>query len=248
MAESATGTEVMTVSAARELKGARSCLVGVGRPSTAAMLARRLHSSNLILVYESGTIGAKPVSVPLSIGDGELAKSAEAVVSVPEVFNYWLQGGRIDLGFLGAAQIDRFGNLNTTVIGDYRHPKVRLPGAGGAPEIAANCSRIVVIVPHSRRAFVEELDFVTSLGAAAERTIPMTIVTDLGILRGEGSDGSLILTELHPDVEVEQAREETGWELAVDDELRVTDPPSEAELEVLRSLEAPARKRANGAV
>lgn len=244
MLEPGSGTEAMTVSAARELKRARSCLVGVGRPSTAAMLASRSHAPDLVLVYESGTIGAKPESVPLSIGDGELAETADAVVSVPEVFNYWLQAGRIELGFLGAAQIDRFGNLNTTVIGDYAHPKVRLPGAGGAPEIAANCLRIVVIVPHSRRAFVEKLDFVTSRGVGSERSF--AVVTDLGILRRLGDEGELALTEIHPGVEVDRVRAETGWELVVSDELGETEPPSESELEILRSLEARGSKVPNG--
>ena len=162
-----TADEMMTVAASRALNGG-SCFVGIGLPSTAANLARRSHAPDLVLVYESGCLGAKPTRLPLSIGDGELADTADAVVSVPEVFNYWLQPGRIDVGFLGAAQIDRFANINTTVIGGaYDAPKVRLPGAGGAPEIAACCGEVIVIVRQSPRAFVEQVDFVTSVGYGA---------------------------------------------------------------------------------
>src|SRR5438128_635444 len=146
---------MMTVAAARSLPDGAVCFVGIGAPSTAANLARATHSPRLVLVYESGTIGAKPAWLPLSIGDGELADTADSVVSVPEIFNYWLQAGRIDVGFLGAAQIDRYGNLNSTVVGDYAHPKVRLPGAGGAPEIAASCRETFVMLRQSPRAFVE---------------------------------------------------------------------------------------------
>src|SRR5437667_3443773 len=156
--------EIQTIAAARSLTGKRSCFIGVGRPSTAAILARMVHNPDLVLVYESGTIGAKPFHIPLSIGDGELAETADAVVSVPEMFNYWIGPGRIDMAFLGAAQVDRFANLNSTVIGDYEHPKVRLPGAGGAPEIAACCGEVVVVAPHSPRTFVEPLAVVTSVG------------------------------------------------------------------------------------
>src|SRR5438034_4863376 len=169
--------EIQTIAAARSLAGKRSCFIGVGRPSTAAILSRMVHNPDLVLVYESGTIGAKPFHIPLSIGDGELAETADAVVSVPEMFNYWIQPGRIDVAFLGAAQVDRFANLNSTVIGDYEHPKVRLPGAGGAPEIAACCGQVVVIATHNRRTFVSELDFKTTSG---ERTT--TVITDLGVL------------------------------------------------------------------
>ena len=155
----------MTVTAARALRDRMTCFVGIGLPSEAANLARATHAPRLVLIYESGTIGAKPGWLPLSIGDGILAETADAVVSVPEIFNYWLQPGRIDVGFLGAAQIDRFGNINTTVIGaDYAEPKVRLPGAGGAPEIAASCREVIVIVRQTLRTFVERVDFVTSVG------------------------------------------------------------------------------------
>ncbi|MGH2930494.1 MAG: CoA-transferase subunit beta, partial [Solirubrobacteraceae bacterium] len=163
-AEAATNAELQTIVAARSLIGKRSCFIGVGRPGTAALLARSFHNPELVLVYESGTIGAKPQRIPLSIGDGELAQTADAVVSVPEMFNYWIGPGRVQVAFLGAAQVDRLGNLNSTVIGDYRHPRTRLPGAGGAPEIAACCREVVVIAPHSRRTFVPRLDFRTTVG------------------------------------------------------------------------------------
>src|SRR3954449_12228320 len=154
-----TADEAMTVAAARELTDRTVCFVGIGLPSTAANLARLTHAPRCVLVYESGTIGAKPTTLPLSIGDGELAETADAVVSVPEMFAYWLQSGRIGVGFLGAAQIDRHGNLNSTVIGDYATPTVRLPGGGGAPEIATSVREVFVMLRHSRRTFVERLDF-----------------------------------------------------------------------------------------
>jgi glutaconate CoA-transferase, subunit B len=243
---SAEAGEVMTVVAARHLRHAKVCFIGVGRPSTAAILAREVHNPDLVLVYESGTIGAKPRRIPLSIGDGELAQTADAVVSVPEMFNYWVQPGRLDVAFLGAAQIDRFGNLNSTVIGDYQHPKVRLPGGGGAPEIAAACGEVVVIAPHSPRTFVERLDFVTSVGfgdgpGARERLGfrgkgPMTTITDLGVLEPDPDTKELTLTQLHEGVDADQVREATGWPLAVAAEPRRTDPPTEEELGALREL------------
>src|SRR6201985_3737682 len=162
--EQATSGEVQTVVAARRLEHARSVFIGVGRPSTAAILARMVHNPDLVLVYESGKIGAQPFRIPLSIGDGELAETADSIVSVPEMFNYWIGTGRVEVAFLGAAQVDRFANLNSTVIGDYAHPKTRLPGAGGAPEIAASCGEVIVIVPHTKRTFVEKLDFLTTVG------------------------------------------------------------------------------------
>jgi glutaconate CoA-transferase subunit B len=162
----ATTGEIQTIVAARRLTTAEVVFIGVGKPSTAAILARSLHNPELVLVYESGTIGAKPRRVPLSIGDGELAETADAVVAVPEMFTYWVGPGRIDVAFLGAAQVDRYGNLNSTVIGDYAAPRTRLPGAGGAPEIAAGCGEVVVVAPHTTRTFVERLDFVTTVGHA----------------------------------------------------------------------------------
>lgn len=245
-----TSDEIMTVEAARALVPGTVCFVGIGLPSTAANLARRLHASDCVLVYESGCIGAKPDVLPNSIGDGVLAEHADSVVSVPEIFGYWLQAGRIDVGFLGAAQIDRFANLNTTVIGDdYRHPKVRLPGAGGAPEIAASCGEVIVTLRHSRRAFVEHLDFVTSVGhgdggSHRERLGlrgrgPTAVITDLGVLRPDAVTKELTLVSVHPGVDVADVREATGWDLQIADRLTTTAPPSAAELEVLRKLTAP---------
>jgi glutaconate CoA-transferase, subunit B len=243
-----TAEEMMTIAAARELRSGTACLVGVGPPGAAANLALRTHAPGLVLVYESGTIGSRPYRLPLSIGDGVLAETAVSVIGVPEIFNYWLQPGRIDVGFLGAAQIDRFANINTTVIGDYAHPKVRLPGAGGAPEIAASCREVVVIVRHSRRAFVERVDFVSSVGHGqghGDREKlgfkgggPAVVVTDLGVLEPAPGTRELTLTRVHPGVEVEQVRAATGWDLAVAGEVATTPPPSAEELAVLRDLKA----------
>ncbi|HSE80608.1 MAG TPA: CoA-transferase [Gaiellaceae bacterium] len=227
-----TPEEVMTVMAARELEDGEVVLVGVGPPNAAANLARRLHAPDCVLVYESGAIGAKPVNLPLSIGDDDLAATADELVSVPEMFSYWIGAGRIDVGFLGAAQIDRHGNINTTVIGSYDHPKVRLPGAGGAPEIAAAAKKVIVMLRHSQRAFVERLDFVTSLGRSGEAFL---VVTDLGVLK-PGEDGELELTALHPGVEVVQVLEATGWPLRIREPLVATEPPTERELDELRRL------------
>jgi glutaconate CoA-transferase, subunit B len=238
--------EVQTIVAARSLAGKRSCFIGVGRPSTAAILARMVHNPELVLVYESGTIGAKPSRVPLSIGDGELAETADLVVSVPEMFNYWIGPGRVQVAFLGAAQVDRRANLNSTVIGDYDRPKTRLPGAGGAPEIAANCGEVVVIAPHSPRTFVERLDFMTTVGhgdgpGARERLGfrgrgPTAVITDLGVLEPDPASRELTLTRLHPGVGVEQVREATGWELRVADDPAATEEPAAEELDALREL------------
>jgi glutaconate CoA-transferase subunit B len=243
---SATPEETMTVNAARELRDGDVCLVGVGPPNAAANLARRLHAPGCVLVYESGAIGAKPARLPLSIGDDDLAASADELVSVPEMFNYWVGGGRIDVGFLGAAQIDRFANINTTVIGAYEHPTVRLPGAGGAPEIAAASREVIIMLRHSRRAFVERLDFVTSVGLGGpERPRsslgfpgagPTVVITDLGVLRPAEEDGELELTAVHPGVDVESVRDATGWTLRVRDRVEVTEPATELELATLRSL------------
>ena len=241
-----TADEMMSVAAARALVGRTTCFVGIGLPSLAANLARRLHNPALSLIYESGTIGAKPSLPPLSIGDGELATTADAVVSVPEIFNYWLQPGRIDVGFLGAAQLDKFGNINTTVIGPYGQPSVRLPGAGGAPEIAASCGEVYVVLRHSTRAFVEKVDFVTSLGFGdgpghRERLGlrgrgPVLVITDLGQLEPDPSTLELTLTAVHPGVEVAAVRAATGWPLAVSPDLVTTEPPTEEELSILRAL------------
>jgi glutaconate CoA-transferase subunit B len=224
--------EMMAVEAARRLHDGSVCFVGIGLPSLACNLARATHAPDTVLVYESGTIGAKPTELPLSIGDGELGETADLVVSVPEMFAYWLQGGRIDVGFLGAAQIDRYGNLNSTVIGDYERPKVRLPGGGGAPEIATQAREIFVMLRQSPRTFVERLDFRTSSGERLS-----VVVTDLGVLEPRRHERELTLTQVHPGVAVDEVRDATGWPLRVAEDLRETDPPSEHELSRLRSLE-----------
>ena len=244
--EAPTSAEVQTVVAARRLKLAQSVFIGVGRPSTAAILARMVHNPRLVLVYESGTIGAKPFHIPLSIGDGELAETADAVVSVPEMFNYWIGPGRVEVAFLGAAQVDRFGNLNSTVIGDYAHPRTRLPGAGGAPEIAACCQEVVVIAPHTARTFVDRLDFRTTVGhgeGPGDRQRlgfrgrgPTAVVTDLGVLEPDADSCELTLTQIHPGVEADQVRGATGWDLQVSGDLTHTPPPTNEELTALRDL------------
>ena len=242
----ATAGEVQTVVAARRLTNTRTVFIGVGRPSTAAILARMVHNPDLVLVYESGTIGAKPFHIPLSIGDGELAETADVVVSVPEMFNYWIGPGRIDVAFLGAAQVDRYANLNSTVIGDYQHPKTRLPGAGGAPEIASSCGEVIVIVPHSRRTFVPKLDFITTVGhgdgpGARERlgfrgAGPTAVITDLGVLEPDLETKELTLVQVHHGVQPGQVQEQTGWDLKVADHVRRTEPPTGEELAALREL------------
>jgi glutaconate CoA-transferase, subunit B len=240
---------MMSVAAARALRGIGNCFVGIGLPSTAANLARRTHTPDLVLIYEAGAIGAKPPRLPLSIGDGMLAETADAVVPVPEIFNYWLQGGRIDVGFLGAAQIDRFANINTTVIGDYEAPRVRLPGAGGAPEIASSCGEVIVIVRQSARTFVERVGFVTSFGHGrgepGERERlglrgrgPTRVITDLGVLAPAADTRELELTHVHPGVRAQDVVDATGWPLRVAAELRESEPPSDSELRALRELVA----------
>ena len=246
-----TSDEMMTVAAARVLKDGMTCFVGIGLPSAASNLARATHAPNLVLIYESGTIGAKPRRLPLSIGDGILADTADAVIGVPEIFNYWLQPGRIDVGFLGAAQIDRYGNINTTVVGGYASPKVRLPGAGGAPEIAASCKEVVVIVRQSRRTFVEKVDFVTSVGygdgpGSRERLGlpgkgPRQIITDLGVLTPDPRSCEFVMTAIFPGVTEEMVRERTGWDVAIAPYPRIVPPPSAAELAALRSFQADVR-------
>ena len=242
----ATPAEVQTVVAARRLTRARSVFIGVGRPSTAAILARLVHNPQLVLVYESGTIGAKPTRIPLSIGDGELAETADAIVSVPEMFNYWIGPGRIDVAFLGAAQVDRFANLNSTVIGDYDQPRTRLPGAGGAPEIAASCGEVIVIAPHSTRTFVPRLDFRSTVGhgdGPGDRARlgflgagPMAVITELGVLEPDPETRELCLTQLHAGVSAEAVRAATGWELQISNNPAITLTPSTEELAALRAL------------
>jgi glutaconate CoA-transferase subunit B len=240
--------EMMSIAAARALKDVNACFVGIGLPSTGANLARRTYAPDLVLVYEAGAIGAKPPRLPLSIGDGMLGETADAVVGVPEIFNYWVQSGRIDIGFLGAAQIDRYANINTTAIGDYDNPKVRLPGAGGAPEIAASCGEVIVIVRQSPRAFVEKVDFVTSVGhgdgpGAREKLGlrgkgPTRVITDLGILEPDPETKELVLTHVHQGITPEQAQEATGWDLKIAGDVKTTEPPTDDELSKLRELVA----------
>jgi glutaconate CoA-transferase subunit B len=243
-----TPDEVMTIAAAREVLDGEVVLVGVGPPNAAANLARRLDAPDCVLIYESGAIGARPQRLPLSIGDDDLAAGAQDLVSVPEMFNYWIGGGRIDVGFLGASQIDRLGNINTTVIGDYEQPKVRLPGAGGAPEIAASAGRILVLVRQSPRSFVSEVDFITSVGREldghdATNGHGSAVITDLGVLRPSPDDGELELVALHPGVELDHAREATGWPLRVREPLATTEPVTERELSELRALRVSADER-----
>lgn len=242
-----TTSEIMTVAAARLLRNGAVCFVGIGVPSTAANLARLTHAPDIVLIYESGPIGAKPPVLPLSIGDGNLAETADTVVSTPEIFRYWLQGGRVDVGFLGAAQIDRFANINTTVIGDYRSPSTRLPGAGGAPEIASCAHEVVLVLKQSARAFVEKLDFVTSVGhldgGDARKRLrlpgkgPVAVVTDLCLMEPDPISRELTVTQLHPGITREQVVKATAWEIRFAEKLKETPAPSDLELETLRDLE-----------
>jgi glutaconate CoA-transferase subunit B len=228
-----TPDEIMTIVAARKFRDRATCFVGVGLPSIAACLARQLHAPDIVLVYESGAIGAKPAKPPLSIADEELADTADFIVSVPEIFSYWLQGGRIDIGFLGAAQIDRFANLNSTVIGRYDSPKVRMPGAGGAPQITTGAREIVVVLRQTTRSFVSELDFLTTARCKG----PTTVITDLGILEADPATAELTLTSCHPGVAMDQVREATAWPLKISESLRETAPPTDLELSTLRELQ-----------
>jgi glutaconate CoA-transferase subunit B len=243
--------EMMTVTAARQLSNGSVCFVGIGLPSAACNLARLTHAPDLVLIYESGTVGTRPAVLPLSIGDGELATSATCIVPLPEVFAHYLQRGRIDVGFLGAAQIDRFGNLNTTVIGEYAHPLVRLPGAGGAPDILTHAREVLIVMPQSPRSFVGRLDFRTSCGflegGSARRASgcpgagPQAVITDYGILRPHPDSCELQLTALYPGVSVAAVQAATGWPLQVADTLERVPPPQPAELNCLRELEARTR-------
>jgi glutaconate CoA-transferase, subunit B len=244
-----TSDEMMTIAAARALTDGMTCFVGIGLPSAAANLARATHAPSLVLIYESGAIGAKPDRLPLSIGDGILAETADAVVSVPEMFNYWLQPGRIDVGFHGAAQVDKFGNINTTVVGgDYAHPEVRLPGAGGAPEIAASCKEVIVVIRQSKRAFVEQVEFITSVGygdgpGARERLGlrgkgPQKIITDLGILTPDPQTCEFTMTAMFEGVTAQTVRERTGWGVRFAAEPEAIAPPTAGELAALRTFHA----------
>jgi glutaconate CoA-transferase subunit B len=241
---------MITIAASRKLVGRATCFVGIGLPSAAANLARLTHAPGVVLIYESGTIGSKPHVLPLSIGDGELAATADTVVSVPEIFSYWLRGGRIDVGFLGAAQIDKYARINTTVIGgSYSRPQVRLPGSGGAPEIATFAREVCLVVLQSRRSFVEKLDFITSSGIpdqSGDRPRgrsrgPTTVISDLGVMTTNSQTQELTLQSVHPGVTVEQVLKETGWSLRVAEEITCTASPSHRELEVLRDLQQRTR-------
>lgn len=243
-----TSSEMMTVTAARALENGMTCFVGIGLPSEAANLARLTHAPDVVLIYESGTLQTKPDVLPLSIGDGELAETALTTVAVPEMFRYWLQGGKIDVGFLGTAQIDRYCNLNTTLIGDYREPKVRLPGGGGAPEIATNAGEVFITLKHSKRAFVDRVDFVTTLGFGRDGKGrdgvpnigkgPTRVITDLCVMKPDPETKELVVVSLHPGVTREDVVEATGWEIRFAEQLEVTPEPSAKELEVLRELKA----------
>jgi glutaconate CoA-transferase, subunit B len=241
-------SEMMTVAAARALANDDVCFVGIGLPSAACNLARLTHAPGLTLVYESGTLGTRPQVLPLSIGDGELYETALTTVSVPEMFQYWLQGGRITVGFLGGAQVDRFGNLNSTVIGPYAKPKVRLPGSGGATEISTSCHRIYIVMRHGPKSFVDKLDFVTSLGhgptgrerrALGLRTEgPSLIVTDLCTMRPDADSKEFEVVTLHPGVTVDTVRENTGWPVRFAAQVHETPAPTPDELAALRDLNA----------
>ena len=243
-----TTNEMMAVAAARVLKNDDVCFVGIGAPSLACNLARLTHAPGITLIYEAGTIGTNPEVLPLSIGDPELCETALTTVSVPEMFQYWLQGGRISIGFLGGAQLDRFGNINSSVIGSYEHPKVRLPGGGGAPEIASLCGQTYVVMRQTRRSFVERVDFITSFGYGdggdhrqrlGIRTLgPTLVVTDLCLLRPDPQTKELMVTSIHPGITREQIEQQTGWPVRFAEALEQTPPPTATELQVLRDLQA----------
>jgi glutaconate CoA-transferase subunit B len=237
---------MMTVTAARALRDTDVCFVGIGLPSAACNLARLTHAPNITLIYESGTIGARPDVLPLSIGDPELCESALTTVSVPEMFRYWLQGGHVTVGFLGAAELDRFGNINTTVVGPYEDPRVRLPGGGGAPEIASASEEVFIVMPQSKRSFVEQVGFVTSLGhgrggdARARLGLatkgPTRVITDLCIMAPAPDTFALTVTSLHPGVTPDEVRANTGWNVHFAADCGVTPEPDPQALAVLRAL------------
>lgn len=243
--------EMMTLTAARQLRNGAVCFVGIGLPSAACNLARMTHAPDLVLIYESGTVGVRPQALPLSIGDGELAETADCVIPLPEVFTHYLQRGRIDVGFLGAAQIDQYGNLNTTAIGEYARPKVRLPGAGGAPEIAMHAREVFIVMMQSPRTFTPRLDFRSSCGylegRGARRAArcpgagPTVVITDFGVLRPHPDTDELQLTQLYQGCTVEAARAATGWPLKIAEHLQVLEPPQASELAALRDLHARTR-------
>ena len=240
--------EMMTIAAARALRNSDVCFVGIGMPSAASNLARLTHAPDIKLIYESGTIATKPDVLPLSIGDGELCETALTTTTVVEMFRYWLQGGRMTVGFLGGAQIDRFANLNTTVVGDYHKPKVRLPGGGGAPEIASACGEIFVIMNQSPRAFAAKLDFVTSMGhgdggdhrarLGLKTKGPTRLITDLCVFEPDPATKEMTVTTIHPGVTREEIKAQTGWPVRFAPTLTETPKPTTNELAVLRDLHA----------
>jgi glutaconate CoA-transferase, subunit B len=255
MSENHTPTEMMTVAASRALKSSDVCFVGIGMPSAACNLARLTHAPEITLIYESGTIGTKPSILPLSIGDGELCDTALCTVSVPEMFRYWLQGGRITIGFLGGAQIDRFANLNTTVVGPYEKPKVRLPGGGGAPEIAISCGEIFIIMTQTRRGFVGKLDFITSIGhgeggdhrarLGVTTKGPTRLITDLCVFAPDPETKEMTVVSIHPGVTRGQIDGNTGWKVKYARDVATTPVPDAHELAALREIHARTR-RAHG--
>jgi len=251
-----TPNEMMTIAAARQLSNDDVCFVGIGAPSAACNVARLTHAPDITLIYESGTIGTAPEVLPLSIGDGELCETALCTVSVPEMFRYWLMGGRISVGFLGAAQLDRFGNINTTVIGDYHHPKVRLPGGGGAPEIATSCKEIYITLKQAQRSMVDKIDFYTSFGhgeggdhrqrLGITTKGPTLLITDLAIWRPDSETKEFVVNSLHRGVTREMVQETCGWTVRFADNLDETPVPTDEELMTLRELQARTAAAHNG--
>lgn len=243
-----TPNEMMTIAASRALKSNDVCFVGIGAPSAACNVARLTHAPGITLIYESGTIGTAPDVLPLSIGDGELCDTAVTTVSVPEMFRYWLQGGRVSIGFLGAAQLDKFGNINTTVIGDYAHPKTRLPGGGGAPEIATSSGEIYITMAQSKRGMVEKIDFFTSFGhgeggdhrqrLGIDTKGPTLLITDLAIWKPDPVSKEFTVVSLHPGVTRDKVEETCGWPVQFAGEVAETPPPTALELKTLRDLQA----------
>lgn len=252
MTSPVTPTEMMTIAAARALRNDDVCFVGIGAPSAACNLARLTHAPGITLIYESGTIGTRPNVLPLSIGDGELCDTALCTVPVPEMFRYWLQGGRITVGFLGGAQIDRFANLNTTTVGPYDRPKVRLPGGGGAPEIATHCGEVFITMAMGKRAFVDKLEFITSMGhgeggdhrarLGARTKGPTKLITDLCVFEPDAGTKEMTVVSLHPGVTREKVQAECGWPVRFAETLAETPVPTDEELSVLRDLHERTRR------
>jgi glutaconate CoA-transferase subunit B len=251
-----TPDEMMTIAASRALKNDDVCFVGIGAPSAACNVARLTHAPDITLIYESGTIGTAPDVLPLSIGDGELSETALTTVAVPEMFRYWLQGGRVSIGFLGAAQLDKFGNINTTVIGDYARPKTRLPGGGGAPEIATSSGEIYITMKQSLRAMVEKIDFYTSFGhgdggdhrqrLGIDTKGPTLLITDLAVWRPDSESKEFTVSSLHPGVSREDVQKNCGWKVSFAGQVETTAAPSELELKTLRDLQARTRAAHEG--